>query len=560
MRSRILVVVAASLVLCAGACDWPMLSFGPARTGFSPDTSISKDAVASGSLVLDWTAKPGGTVGSAPVVVNGVVYAGNDDNKLYAFDAAGRTNCSGQPKTCVPLWTGATAGKVYSTPAVVNSVVYVGSGDNKLYAFDAAGGNGSCTGAVSNRTCTPLWTAATGQPVYESPAVVNGVVYVGSSDDKLYAFDAAGGNGSCTGTEPNRTCTPLWTAKTGAFTSSATSSPAVANGVVYIASTSQGGGLFAFDAAGGNGSCTGAPPNRTCTPLWVAPAAMTLGNPSVANGVVYVGLDHGGLVAVDAAGGNGSCTGAPPNRTCTPLWTAGTSGNRFVGPFGLAVANGVVYIGSEQGGLFAFDAAGGNASCMGTSPNRTCTPLWTAPAAGSVLSAPAVVNGVVYGGGPARFYAFDAAGGNGSCTGAPPNRTCTPLWTAATSGLIAPAVVDGVVYVGIYGGALYAFGLEKTPPTTSVVQPSNNTIVSGTTTLAASASDDVSVSKVEFHLTGRNYNDAFIGLATETRGFGWIYYWNTKSVPNGTYTLNSVATDPAGNVGGSATVTITVRN
>jgi hypothetical protein len=47
----------------------------------------------------------------------------------------------------------------------------------------------------------------------------------------------------------------------------------------------------------------------------------------------------------------------------------------------------------------------------------------------------------------------------------------------------------------------------------------------------------------------RKYSDAFIGVATETRGFGWINYWNTKSVPNGTYTLNSVATDPAGNIG-----------
>ena len=43
--------------------------------------------------------------------------------------------------------------------------------------------------------------------------------------------------------------------------------------------------------------------------------------------------------------------------------------------------------------------------------------------------------------------------------------------------------------------------------------------------------------------------------------FGWGFYnWNTASVPNGTYTLNSVATDPAGNVGRSPGVTITARN
>jgi hypothetical protein len=105
------------------------------------------------------------------------------------------------------------------------------------------------------------------------------------------------------------------------------------------------------------------------------------------------------------------------------------------------------------------------------------------------------------------------------------------------------------------------YGLEKTRPTTSIVIPSNGATLSGTSAqLDASASDNVKVNRVEFHLTGGNYNDAFIGLATETQGFGWIYYWNSKSVPNGTYTLNSVAYDPAGNVGRSANVTITVHN
>jgi hypothetical protein len=50
------------------------------------------------------------------------------------------------------------------------------------------------------------------------------------------------------------------------------------------------------------------------------------------------------------------------------------------------------------------------------------------------------------------------------------------------------------------------------------------------------------------------------GVAMPTR-FGWGFYnWNTAIVPNGTYTLNSVAYDPAANVGRSANLTITVRN
>ncbi len=122
-------------------------------------------------------------------MANGVVYASGVDDKLYAYDANGTTNCSGTPKTCSPLWT-ATLGTTTSdsSPAVVGGVVYVGSNDSKLYAFDA-NGNTNCSGVP--KTCSPLWTAATPNPFnFSSPAVANGVVYAGSSD--LEAFDANG--------------------------------------------------------------------------------------------------------------------------------------------------------------------------------------------------------------------------------------------------------------------------------------------------------------------------------------------------------------------------------
>ena len=56
---------------------------------------------------------------------------------------------------------------------MADGVVYVGSDDGKVYAFNAS------TGAT-------LWTAATGLAVESSPAVSDGVVYVGSEDDNLY--------------------------------------------------------------------------------------------------------------------------------------------------------------------------------------------------------------------------------------------------------------------------------------------------------------------------------------------------------------------------------------
>src|SRR5439155_27216239 len=72
-----------------------------------------------------------------------------------------------------------TARDVASSPAVANGVVYVGSGDHKVYALDAT------TGAL-----LAGWPYTTGGAVLSSPVVANGVVYVGSADHKVYALNA----------------------------------------------------------------------------------------------------------------------------------------------------------------------------------------------------------------------------------------------------------------------------------------------------------------------------------------------------------------------------------
>src|SRR5579862_5475064 len=95
-------------------------------------------------------------------------------------------------------WKAATGGNVNSSPAVVNGIVYTGSDDTNLYAFNAA------TGQL-------VWMAA-GACGASSPVVANGVVYAGSNG--LHAFHAATGQ-------------PLWTA---APDYTIVSSPTVANG------------------------------------------------------------------------------------------------------------------------------------------------------------------------------------------------------------------------------------------------------------------------------------------------------------------------------------------
>ncbi len=102
--------------------------------------------------------------------------------------------------------------------------------------------------------------------------------------------------------------------------------------------------------------------------------------------------------------------------------------------------------------------------------------------------------------------------------------------------------------------------VDNPPPTTSVLVPSAGASVSGSqVTLDAGATDSVGVAKVEFFLSGGSLNDELVGTATLT-AYGWLAFWNSTTVPDGTYTLQSEAFDPGGNVGTSSTVTIAVDN
>lgn len=284
-----------------------------------------------------WTAylamsSEGGSL-SSPVVAGGMVYVGDEDNNLNAYDAAGIADCSGDPTVCQPLWRANFGGVVESSPAVANGVVYVTSEDGNLYAL-AAEGNTNCV----NGTACPLWSASAPGGI-SSPAVSGGVVYIGTGNHKLVAFDAAGST-NCSGAP--KKCTPLWSAVTG---KSIYSSPAIANGTVYVGSFDRK--LYAFDAAGST-NCSGSPGSaKSCTPLWTATTGGEIeSSPAVANGVVYVGSDDGSVYAYDAAGAT-NCTAGD----CSPLWSVSTTGPIASSP---AVANGRVYFGSGNTNIYAY--------------------------------------------------------------------------------------------------------------------------------------------------------------------------------------------------------------
>ena len=316
------------------------------------------------------------------------------------------------------VWRYPTGNLVYSSPAVVHGVLYIGSYDHNVYALDA-------------KTGAKRWSYTTGNQIFSSPAVVHGVLYIGSFDHKVYALNAATG-------------AKRWIYRTGRG-SGIMSSPAVANGVVYIGA---GKSLYALNA-------------KTGAKLWSYTTGHSVySSPAVANGVVYVGsVDHN-IYALDAATGAKlwNYDAAAPILQASPTvangvvyansydslyaldaatgalrWSSGAvSGNSSP-----AVANGVVYVGSFDGSVYAFDAATGDQS-------------WSYPTGGEILSSPAVANGVVYiGSTDGNIYALDAATG-------------TKLWSYQTGAVwdSSPAVVNGTVYIGATDtSSVYAFGL-----------------------------------------------------------------------------------------------------
>jgi outer membrane protein assembly factor BamB len=108
-------------------------------------------------------------------------------------------------------------------------VVYVGSYDDHLYAFDGSGTTG-CSGTPT--VCDPLWTGDAGADVTTSPSVANGLVYLTSSDGKVQAFETS--TAGCSG-DP-MVCTPTWTQTLSTWLNT---SPTIANGTIYVGASDK---------------------------------------------------------------------------------------------------------------------------------------------------------------------------------------------------------------------------------------------------------------------------------------------------------------------------------
>ena len=332
-----------------------------------------------GTLQLKWSYATPFPVICSPSVAKGIVYIASEFT-LYALDAA----------TGHQLWSYAAGSNFYNSPTVVNGVVYFASRE-KVYALNATtgkviwtdtfsgGGNwflpivadgvvyvseNGLLYALDANTGATLWSdeiGTGGHVVESSPAVVNGVLYVGSGDGNVYALDA-------------KTGAVIWIY---AMRDYSYSSPAVADGVVYIGSRDSS--VYALDAT------TGAL-------VWNSAISSIGGigsSPAVADGVVYIGsYPANNVYAFNATTG-------------VLVWDYINNQSFHSSP---AVANGVVYVGSLDFNLYAFDASTG-------------TLLWNYMTGGQVISSPIVADGVVYAGsGDGKVYAFGLPGGAGRAT------------------------------------------------------------------------------------------------------------------------------------------------
>ena len=125
------------------------------------------------ALVGEFKNDEGDPIVGGPVVVGDLLLVGSSDGDLYAYDIA-------EPPISIE-WRFPTGDKVWSTPAVADGVAYFGSLDHSVYAVSIEDDG------------RRVWQFPTEGGVVAPPVVSDGRVYVGSFDGNFYAIDAESG-------------------------------------------------------------------------------------------------------------------------------------------------------------------------------------------------------------------------------------------------------------------------------------------------------------------------------------------------------------------------------
>lgn len=324
------------------------------------------------------------------------------------------------PNLKLRFWTFSTNLGVYASPSVVDGRVFIGSTDGYFYCLNASTGK-------------EIWQYDFYASQYSpsSAAIVNNKVYFGGLNGYIYCLNSS--NGLEIWNVSVRTPVP----------SSILSSPAIVDNRVYI-----GGGLnhsvFCLDALTGNEK-------------WRFDSNYSdWGSPVVVNGKVYINNEDG-LLCLNALNGSliSSITekwfasshtiidgkifiGSEDNNvycldadTLEEIWSFKTNDTVESTP---AVAYGKVYVGSDDDILYCLDEETGNLS-------------WIFKTGGDVKSSPGVADDKVFvGSDDSSLYCINAHTGN-------------LIWKDETGNAIAssPAIANGIVYVGSKDGTIYSY-------------------------------------------------------------------------------------------------------
>ncbi|MGE3666298.1 MAG: PQQ-binding-like beta-propeller repeat protein, partial [Steroidobacteraceae bacterium] len=271
-------------------------------------------------------------------------------------------------------WSFDTGGPVYGSPVLADGVVYVASASGALFALDRDTGQ-------------ERWKFTSRMPIASTPAIDRGTLYFVSSTGALAALDTATGKPKWIfATEYERrfearglhgygpagqTMPDSWDVFT--------SSPVVAEGKVFFGSGD--GNVYAVDASSG-------------VLQWKFPMRDVVhASPAYADGTIYVGSWGGDFRAIDAATGQSKW-----------LFQAGEDPamhNQVGFQSSAAVVDGVVYVGCRDAHVYALDA-------------KTGRRKWDYPTSKSwVNGTPAVRDGLVYVGtsDSSRFMALEAKTG-----------------------------------------------------------------------------------------------------------------------------------------------------
>jgi len=381
IESILLLVILALLTACqssAAASQAEMMyRGGPQRTGLYNTQAVDEFSG------VKWKFETGDEVWSSPVVAEGVIYFGSDDDHLYALDAQ-----TGEEK-----WRFKTGDDVRSSPAIADGIVYVVSYDGNLYAVNSQAGQLVWEFRVFKEDIAKL------RPPYDdflsSPLVAEGVVYVGAVDPHhcLYALDAQ------TGREK-------WSFGLTDTFETIHSSPTIAGDALYFGGDFNR--LYALDINTGMLKWN----FKTNGTVNYAPAVGE-------DGTVYFGSKDTYLYALNG-------------QTGELKWKNKLAGSSWI-TSSPAIANGLVYANTSDGrSLFAVQVDTGEKK-------------WSFPVGGYGWSSPSVAGDMVYVGGGGKVYALE------SQTGQEVWRfdTIKPIYST-------PVIANGVVYVGSLDGNLYA--------------------------------------------------------------------------------------------------------